>query len=316
MPYTATLAMVAAAAMAGVPLMNGFLSKEMFFAEAMEISEHLAGGGLLPALVTVAGALAVAYSLRFIHDVFFNGEPVDLPHTPHEPPRWMKVPVEILVVLCLAVGIAPALTVAPLLAVAAEGTLQTALPEYHLALWHGINPALIMSVLALVGGALIYLMHRPLAVWHERFIERIDARVAYNALLEGMFALSSGITRRVDSGSLQRQVFLFLLAALVLGIAPWLAGGTPLAGSRAGLPLDAVSLIAAGTLMVATLATVWWHRQRFVALVTIGVVGLVVALTFVKFSAPDLALTQLSVEIVTIVLLLLALHFLPLHAAR
>lgn len=316
MPYTATLAMVAAAAMAGVPLMNGFLSKEMFFAEAMEISEHLVGGWLLPALVTVAGALAVAYSLRFIHDVFFNGEPVDLPHTPHEPPRWMKVPVEVLVVLCLAVGIAPALTVAPLLAVAAEGTLQTALPEYHLALWHGINPALIMSLLALVGGALIYLMHRPLAVWHERFIERIDARVAYNALLEGMFALSRGITRRVDSGSLQRQVFLFLLAALVLGIAPWLAGGTPLAGTRAGLPLDAVSLIAAGTLIIATLATVWLHRQRFIALVTIGVVGLVVALTFVKFSAPDLALTQLSVEIVTIVLLLLALYFLPQHAAR
>jgi multicomponent K+:H+ antiporter subunit A len=72
----------------------------------------------------------VAYSLRFIHDVFFNGEPVDLPHTPHEPPRWMKVPVEVLVVLCLLVGIAPALTVEPLLAVAAASTLQGALPEY------------------------------------------------------------------------------------------------------------------------------------------------------------------------------------------
>jgi multicomponent K+:H+ antiporter subunit A len=315
MPYTATLAMVAAAAMAGVPLMNGFLSKEMFFAEAMEISEHLAGGWLLPALATLAGALAVAYSIRFIHDVFFNGDPVDLPRTPHEPPRWMKVPVEILAVLCLAVGIAPALTVAPLLAVAAAGTLQTALPEYHLALWHGINPALIMSLVALAGGALIFLMRRPLFVWHERSLGRLDARIAYNALLEGLFALSRGITRLVDSGSLQRQVFLLLLAALALGIAPWLAGGTPLAGGRAGLPLDAVSLTAAGALIVATLATVWWHRQRFVALVTIGVVGLVVALTFVKFSAPDLALTQLSVEIVTIVLLLLALYFLPQHAA-
>ena len=315
MPYTATLAMVAAAAMAGVPLMNGFLSKEMFFAETVHIAEGNIGGWLLPALVTLAGALAVAYSIRFIHDVFFNGEPVDLPKTPHEPPRWMKVPVEVLVVLCLAVGIAPALTVAPLLAVAAEGTLQTALPEYHLALWHGINPALIMSLIALAGGGLIYLLRRPLFVWHERSLGRLDARIVYNALLEGLFALARGVTRLVDSGSLQRQVFLFLLAALVLGVAPWLAGGTPLAGSRTGLPLDAVSLIAAGALIIATLATVWWHRQRFVALVTIGVVGLVVALAFVKFSAPDLALTQLSVEIVTIVLLLLALYFLPQHAA-
>ena len=314
MPYTATLAMVAAAAMAGVPLMNGFLSKEMFFAEAMHISAGHVGGWLLPALATLAGALAVAYSIRFIHDVFFNGEPVDLPRTPHEPPRWMKVPVEILVVLCLAVGIAPALTVAPLLAVAAADTLQAPLPDYHLALWHGVNPALVMSLIALGGGALIYLMRRPLFAWHERSLGRLDARVVFNALQNGLFALARAITRLIDTGSLQRQVFFLLAAALVLGVAPWLAGGTPLAGNREGLPLDAVSLIAASALIVATLATVWLHRQRFVALVTIGVVGLVVSLAFVKFSAPDLALTQLSVEIVTIVLLLLALYFLPQHA--
>ena len=315
MPYTATLAMVAAAAMAGVPLMNGFLSKEMFFAEAIHISGHYIGGWLFPALATLAGALGVAYSIRFIHDVFFNGEPVDLPRTPHEPPRWMKAPVEILVVLCLAVGIAPALTVAPLLAVAAQSTLQTPLPDYHRALWHGVNPALVMSLIALAGGTLIYLARRPLFAWHERGLGRLDARIVYNALLEGLFALARSITRLFDTGSLQRQVFFLLAAALLLGIAPWLAGGMPLTGSRSGLPLDAVSVTVAGVLIAATLATVWWHRQRFVALVTIGVVGLVVALIFVKFSAPDLALTQLSVEVVTIVLLLLALYFLPQHAA-
>ena len=63
-----------------------------------------------------------AYSLRFVHDVFFNGEPIDLPRTPHEPPRWMKLPVEILVVICLAVGILPAWTFGPLLASAAAAT--------------------------------------------------------------------------------------------------------------------------------------------------------------------------------------------------
>jgi len=315
MPYTATLAMVAAAAMAGVPLLNGFLSKEMFFAEAAHISKYLTGGWLFPALVTLAGAFAVAYSIRFIHDVFFNGEPVDLPRTPHEPPRWMKVPVEILVVLCLVVGIVPALTVAPLLAVAAQGTLQTALPEYHLALWHGINPALIMSLIALTGGALIYALRQPLFVWHDRSLGLLDARVVYNALLDGLLAFSRWITRLIDTGSLQRQVFFLMVAAVVLGVSPWLASDAPLTGSRSGLPLDAVSLLAAGALIVATFATVWLHRQRFVALVTIGVVGLVVSLAFVKFSAPDLALTQLSVEIVTIVLLLLALYFLPQHGA-
>ena len=113
MPHTALLAMVAAAAMAGVPLANGFLSKEMFFAEAVVASNQLRMGWLLPAVVTLAGVFAVAYSWRFIHDVFFNGAPVNLPKTPHEPPRWMRVPVEILAALCLLVGIFPAQTVEP-----------------------------------------------------------------------------------------------------------------------------------------------------------------------------------------------------------
>ncbi|HSO79292.1 MAG TPA: proton-conducting transporter membrane subunit, partial [Chromatiaceae bacterium] len=111
MPYTGTLAMVAASAMAGVPLFNGFLSKEMFFGEAAAVAGSLWLGWLVPVAATLAGAFAVAYSLRFVHDVFFNGEPVDLPRQPHEPPRWMRVPVEVLVVICLLVGMAPALTV-------------------------------------------------------------------------------------------------------------------------------------------------------------------------------------------------------------
>ena len=64
---------------------------------------------MLPIGATIAGIFSVAYSARFIHDVFFNGEPVGLTRTPHEPPRFMRVPVEILVFICLAVGIVPAL---------------------------------------------------------------------------------------------------------------------------------------------------------------------------------------------------------------
>lgn len=93
MPHTAALAMVASLAMAGVPLLNGFLSKEMFFAETLE--QHLLGSfyWTIPVLATVAGAFSVAYSVRFIHDVFFNGEPIDLPkYPPHEPARYMKIP--------------------------------------------------------------------------------------------------------------------------------------------------------------------------------------------------------------------------------
>jgi len=311
MPHTAVLAMVASAAMAGVPLFNGFLSKEMFFAEAASAGGEVRFGWLLPAAVTFAGIFAVAYSLRFIHDVFFNGEPIDLPRTPHEPPRWMKVPVEILVVLCLLVGIFPAQTVEPLLAVAAGAVLQGALPEHDLAIWHGFSPALWMSVTALVAGTLLYIWRKPLYALHERLEGRLDARVIYEHLLEDALKLAYRFTRLIETAGLQNQAALLIVAVLLLGGVGMFGAASPLTGTRPLLPVDGISLMAAIGLVIVTLAATVLHRHRLTALILVGAVGLIVALAFIKFSAPDLALTQLSVEVVTIVLLLLALYFLP-----
>lgn len=311
MPYTATLAMVAAAAMAGVPLFNGFLSKEMFFAEAVSVGTQLRFGWLLPLAVTVAGVFAVAYSVRFIHDVFFNGEPVDLPRTPHEPPRWMKVPVEVLVALCLLVGIFPGITVQPILTVAVTAVLQGQPPQFDLAIWHGFSPALLMSAVALAGGVLLYARRAPLFALAARWEGKVDARAVYDRLLAGLIALARGITRALDSGSLTRMLVLFFTSAVVLGAAGFLDARLPLTGTRPLLAVDGVSLMLAMGMAAAAIATVLLHRERLASLIVMGAVGLVVALIFVKFSAPDLALTQLAVEVVTVVLLLLALYFLP-----
>src|SRR3954451_14993974 len=113
MPITATLAMVAAAAMAGVPLLNGFQSKEMFFAETIEIHDNSFVDQALPYIVTAASMFTVEYSLRFIRDVFFGPPPKALPRTPQEPPFLMRFPARLLVLACLAVGIIPAFTIAP-----------------------------------------------------------------------------------------------------------------------------------------------------------------------------------------------------------
>ena len=162
LPYTATLAMVAAAAMAGVPLLNGFLSKEMFFAETLHQQVLGSMSWLIPVLATVAGALAVAYSARFIHDVFFNGEPIDLPRTPHEPPRYMRVPIEILVVICLLVGMFPHFTIDGILSAASLAVLGKEMPVYELAIWHGFNLPLLMSAMAIAGGLFIYINRKYL----------------------------------------------------------------------------------------------------------------------------------------------------------
>ena len=311
MPHTAVLAMIAAAAMAGVPLLNGFLSKEMFFDQALTASHTSIWAWGIPVLVVVGAVFSVAYSLRFIHDVFFNGEPVNLPKTPHEPPRFMKIPVDLLVVICLAVGILPMFTVAPILAVAVAGTLQSTPPEYSLAIWHGFNLPLLMSFVALLLGVLVYVMRKRLFEWHESSAAFWDARIIFNAVLGWVNTLANVVTRSFDKGSLQHASVWVIATGLLAGFIGFATVSAPLLGERSLLPVDAVSVLVVIVLVVSSVLTVLWHQKRLVALIMLGVVGLIVSLAFVKFSAPDLALTQLSVEVVTVVLLLLALYFLP-----
>lgn len=311
LPHTAVLAMISSAAMAGVPLLNGFLSKEMFFDQAV-----IASGGnklslIIPILALIAAIFSVAYSLRFVYEVFFNGEPVDLPKIPHEPPRFMKVPVLILAVACLAVGVLPMFTIAPMLEVAVIGTLQTAAPYYSLSLWHGINLPLIMSVLALAIGVFVYIKRESITNWHNRTLDELNAANAFEDILLTVQSFSIKVTRNFDKGSLQHASVWVILTALAAGVVGFTSVSAPLFGNRIGLPLDLISVVAALSLIIASVMTVVLHRQHMVALIMVGVIGLIVSLSFVKFSAPDLALTQISVESVTIILLLLALYFLP-----
>ncbi len=320
MPYTATLGMVAAAAMAGVPLLNGFLSKEMFFAETITMDSHRAMEWLLPMAATLAGVFSVAYSLRFIHDTFFNGEPHNLPKVPHEAPFFMRLPVMLLVLLCVAVGLAPATVAGPALAVAAQAALYgapgAALPPYTLAIWHGLNLPLLMSVLAVAGGVLLYaglqrfinlhtVVRLPLWIRH-------GGREFFVALLHAGLALARGLTGLLQNGQLQRYLLLLVLMALAAGSVPFLLAGPSAQAAPLHLHDLNVGVAAVGFIgIAATLGTVLAHQNRLLALLLMGAVGLVVCLTFLWFSAPDLALTQLLVEVVTIVLMMLALNWLP-----
>ena len=309
MPQTAMLAIIAAAAMAGVPLLNGFLSKEMFFAQTIHLAALGEANILLPVLATVAGVFSVAYSARFIHDVFFNGDPINLPRMPHEPPRYLRVPVEILVAVCLLVGIAPAYTVGPILAVAAASVVGGPLPPYSLALWHGFNLPLLMSALALAGGACMYWQRHWLFRLRDRYPLPVG-KILFGRSLRALIATTRQMTGGLENGALQRYLT-WLLGTAILAGALGLASGGKLTGDAPLQPLDLMSLLPALLLAAAALLTVFWQRQRLTALIMLGVAGLVVVLAFVRFSAPDLALTQLTVEVVTTVLLLLALRFLP-----
>ncbi|MDF1761936.1 MAG: monovalent cation/H+ antiporter subunit A [Oleibacter sp.] len=309
MPITATLAMVAASSMAGVPLLNGFLSKEMLFTEALHQETLGSMSWIIPILVTVGGALAVAYSLRFIHDVFFNGEPVGLPRTPHEPPRYMRVPVEVLVVICLLVGIFPQYIVGDLLNAVGASLLPGGVPTFSIKLWHGFNIPLLMSLLAVIGGIVLYGQRRHLFGFQSQFSD-VDAKFAFEQFMQNIFAKAGALQAWADNGQFQRYSF-WLLVAATFAVGLPLIQLTDAQGTEPLQSADMVTIAGALLLVVSSIATVLLSHRRLLALVAISVVGLVVSVAFAWFSAPDLALTQLSVEVATIILFLLALYFLP-----
>ena len=313
MPITATLAMVAAAAMAGVPLLNGFLSKEMFFAETIEIHDNSLVDQALPYIVTAASMFTVAYSLRFIRDVFFGPPPQALPRTPREPPFLMRVPAELLVLTCLVVGVVPAFTIGPLLETALHAVLGPQLPAYSLAIWHGFTPELLMSLVAICGGIAVYfgLRRYLLASEGPPVLRHIRAQHIFEfVLVNFLWRFARRLESLLGTQRLQPQVQLLVGAALLAGLAPVYGRGVGSPG--AGGAFDFVFGILWLVGMTCALGAAYQAKlHRFVALILLGGAGLVTCISYVWLSAADLALTQLVVETVTTVLLLLGLRWLP-----
>lgn len=308
MPYTMVLAAITAAAMAGVPFLNGFLSKEMFFVESYQ--QHLFGGlsWLIPVLATVGAMLSVAYSIRFVHGVFFDKVADKLPKQPHEPPLMMRVPVIILAIMCIGVGIAPMLFVAELL----QAAIAVVNPYPYIVevqLWHGLNLALLMSALAFLGGLGIYFNREELLSFNRQF-EHHNAKDIFAKTVKNATNFCHSLINRLETGSLQRYVAALLILTIIF-VLPEIYQITQLTGSRAQQPINSVAIVGAIMITFAALGTAAFHHHRLQALMMLSVVGLMVSLTFIHFSAPDLALTQLVVEVVSIILMILALFFMP-----
>ena len=316
LPVTGILAMVASAAMAGVPLLNGFISKEMFFAETVETHADSLLDRLMPYLATLAGAFSVAYSLRFIHVVFFGPPPTELPNPkPHEPPHWMRFPMEFLVVACLVVGIIPGLSIGPFLHTAVVSVLGSQTPEYSLAVWHGINTPLIMSAIALGGGVALYILLKDyLAKCDDGpplFRHLAGQRIFERVLVTVSWKWARFLESRLGTRSLQPQLRLVVAAGLLAGVVPLAIAGfssQPMILSTVDPAFAAVWLVGA---ICAIGAAYQAKYHRLAALVLLSGTGITTCITFVWLSAPDLAITQLLVEIVTTVLILLGLRWLP-----
>ncbi|MCG6882793.1 MAG: monovalent cation/H+ antiporter subunit A [Silicimonas sp.] len=309
MPVVFTIATLAALSMAGIPFLNGFLSKEMMLEEAAHTKLY-GSYYIVPVMATLGSLFSAAYCFRFIGHTFLGPVRDDYPHKPHDPNPGMWMPPAILVVLVVLIGVAPFL-VEDLVKVVTAAVLGEAaeVPDAHLKIWHGVTPALYMSGIAVGGGLLMMLVFAPLSrLWETA--PRPEAKVIFEGLVEAVAALARSFTFTLHNGSFTRYAMIGTVAIVAAGYHAW-ATGTVSETTRTVQAAGPVAIAAWGMLVAATCALVLLHRNRFLSLMLIGIVGLIVSIGFVFLSAPDLAMTQFTVEVVTIILLLLALNFLP-----
>ncbi|SFP42319.1 monovalent cation/H+ antiporter subunit A [Tranquillimonas alkanivorans] len=310
MPITFVVASIAALSMAGIPFFNGFLSKEMMLEEASHTT-WIDNPWLVPVLATIGAMFSAAYAFRYIFHVFGGPERDDYPSKPHDPNFGMWAPAGFLVILVLVIGILPA-PIEPIVFTVAEAVMGAHgdVPEYyHLAIWHGLTPALYMSIIAVVGGAILLALHRPLdRAWLAA--PRPEAKAMFDAVVAAAARAAGGITGRLHDGTMTRYAAIFAVTTLALGTLAYWTGSVGPATREMHAPAI-VPLVGWASLLLAAGGLVMFHRRRLLALVLMAIVGLVVSVGFNYLSAPDLALTQISVEVVTIILLLLALNFLP-----
>ncbi|MCA0970003.1 Na+/H+ antiporter subunit A [Halobacillus litoralis] len=319
LPITATLAIFGTFSMAGVPLpfLNGFYSKELFFDASLHL-EDIANAGFIGVLKTALPYLAVFGSIfTFVYSMYFffgtfrgKANLSELPKKPHEAPVGMLVSPIILVLGVILIGLFPGMVNEPFIAHAASAVKGLAVSK-EVYFWHGfLYPPLIMSITVLVFGTVLYLSRKQWAPVYRAIPGVLSMNKVYDGLVDRLETYSSRVTKAYMNGSIGRYVRLVLAAILIVTFAFMaLTGGFTVDLSNVA-PLSLPEIFVAITMVIAAVSTILTNN-RITAILILGVVGYGLSMLFVLFRAPDLALTQLIVETVTVALFLLVFYHLP-----
>jgi multicomponent K+:H+ antiporter subunit A len=308
MPVVFTIAFVASLSMAGLPPFNGFLSKELMLEQAAETT-WFGSPWLLGMLATIAALFSVGYSFRFLAHGFFGPVRDDYPHKPHDPGFGLLFSPALLAMLVVVIGVIPMTSAAWLIDVATGAVVGEPVTA-KITHWHGLYaPALWMSVIAIGGGLMLLGAYPTLSrLWEGTW--KPEAKRMFDASITGVAGLSRGITNGLHDAALTRAIAIAVVAIITVGV--WaFTSGSHAPGTRTPTHVPLTIWAGFALIVVAIAAAVTLHRNRFVTLIFVGVIGLMISVGFAWLSAPDLALTQLTVEVVTVLLMLLALNFLP-----
>lgn len=308
LPLTATGAVIGALSMAGIPLLLGFVSKEYFYKALLG-----AGGPWAVWEIIGVGTSMLLFALAAIAGVRpFFGPVRKTPKPAHEAPWTMWLGPLVLGALAIKFGLFPGWVGHHLISPAAGAVAGDPSLAVHLELWHGWNTALMLSIVTVIGGAIVLAgagWWRRATAGLYRTLGAVGPERAYDAILAGVLGFAGWQTRVLQNGKLRNYILTVggFATALLLLLLP-----RSLATFRLPemLAPSVLGVAVCGLIMAAAILACF-ARSRFAAILTLGVVGLGVAILFYLFSAPDLAMTQILVETLTVVLFVLAFYRLP-----
>jgi multicomponent Na+:H+ antiporter subunit A len=311
MPWTAAAGLLAALSKAGAPPMFGFVGKELLYKTKLDL--ETVGAWLVLAAVLVNVALVATALMVSVRP--FWGPYRSTPKTPHEAPFSMIVGPIVLALAGLGVLFPQLFEIA--LGSGAASAIAGRPVVMELKLWHGLNTdalrVLALSLVTLGAGSLLYLgVRRRLSSASSAVLDRI-ARVGPERLFErSMNALprfADRLTRLVQTGVLRH----YLLVTGGVAVAATLPPLVRWAARSGSLPLETVDFfdLVLAALLVCSALLALMLRSRLASVAALGVTGLAMALIFALYSAPDLAMTQVMVETLSVIVLVLVFARLP-----
>ncbi|MEN1967065.1 Na+/H+ antiporter subunit A [Lentibacillus sp. N15] len=321
MPISFTIAFIGSMSMAGIPLFGGFLSKELFLTSMIALGDfdlfHFSTWGPILAFIAwIASVFTFVYSFYFVFKTFTgkrNSE--SLPERPHEAPVGMLIAPAILAVMVVVLFFIPNI-IGDLLVKPAVVGIQSGLYNHpsdvpvHVSAWHGWTPELTMTIGIIGLGLISFLTIKRWQKFYHLQSKSFSLNAGYNALLglaeKGMNRLS----RLYMTGILRTYLVYMFVSIVAITLITLVIKHAFKVDLTSLTPVNAYGILI-GILLVLSVGMVLIARTRMFSIIALGAVGYTVALFFVIYKAPDLALTQLVIETITVALFLLAFYHLP-----
>ena len=318
MPMSATLALFGTFSMAGVPLpfLNGFYSKELFFGATLlnENSSSIASflSAAIPYLAVFGSIFTFVYSMYFFFGVFTGPKKLHLlTKKPHEAPIGMLISPVVLVLGVIIIGLFPNIVNGSLLNHAAQAVRNSTVPYTNIHYWHGFEPQFIMSLIVVGVGLILFLTLKKWSNIYSIIPGKLNLNKLYDKIINKTDDYSARITNSYMTGSLKLYMSIILAAIILFSFTVMITTGgfnNITFDDLAEVEIVDISIVL--IMVLAAICTIFINNKLSLIIIT-GIVGFGISLLFVVFRAPDLALTQLVVETVSMALFLLAYYHLP-----